>query len=248
MGCRDLIHAVTICNIKEDERMAKGDVCEVENCGSTKSVCMSSKYNMKICSRHNGQLRQYGKIFTRTCFDKNEIVICDGYAEVILYNPQHEENGRARIDIEDIDKVKDYKWKLSKQGYAASGRDSILMHRVITDAPKGLVVDHIDHILLHNCKVNLRVCTHSDNGANQVVQKNSKSGITGVYYNAKRGLWIAQIMKNYEHISLGESPDREVAIAYRKAGEELYQGKFAFGATLCPTLKQSVTEEVIQCP
>ena len=208
--------------------MAIGDKCEIDGCCSKGRVTFSKKYQMKLCDRHRGQLDQYGKIFTRTVFDKNEIVVHDGYAEVVLYNPNHEEIARAKIDTEDIDMVKDYKWKLSVQGYAASGENSILMHRLIMNCPKDMVVDHIDHDTLNNRKANMRVCTRSNNGSNQVVQKNNKTGVTGVHWDNKRELWIAQIMLDYKHIPLGSFVEFEDAVAARKSAEDKYFGEFAY--------------------
>ena len=43
----------------------------------------------------------------------------------------------------------------------------ILLHRLLTDCPPGLVVDHLNHDTLDNRSCNLRVCTHSENLRNR---------------------------------------------------------------------------------
>ena len=93
----------------------------------------------------------------------------------------------AIIDDEDFDELNQSKWMATKNGkkgpYACRGiavakwkRTSIYMHRVILKAPKGIVVDHINHNTLDNRRCNLRLATHSQNNANNLRPK----GIVGL--------------------------------------------------------------------
>lgn len=50
---------------------------------------------------------------------------------------------------------------------------TIYLHRVITDAPAGMEVDHINHDSLDNRRCNLRVVTHKQNLNNRIDQKRS---------------------------------------------------------------------------
>lgn len=103
---------------------------------------------------------------------KNTIVVYEDYAEVILENKEGIEVARVLIDIEDIDLVKQYRWRASNYNkpYARCGinkNKTIQMHRLIMKPENGLVVDHINHNRLDNRKSNLRVCTYSQNAMNR---------------------------------------------------------------------------------
>lgn len=54
------------------------------------------------------------------------------------------------------------------------------------------VIDHIDRNPSNNCIENLRESTVSQNLHNRTAQKNSKSGIKGVYWLANRKKWVAR--------------------------------------------------------
>lgn len=72
------------------------------------------------------------------------------------------------IDAEDVALVSQYRWSACKLGYVRGYKDGqrVRLHRIITDAPEGLEVDHINHDPLDNRKVNLKVCTHAENMQN----------------------------------------------------------------------------------
>lgn len=71
------------------------------------------------------------------------------------------------IDAEDYDRIKDLLWRETENGYIISqfpGDVHILLHRLIMNAEKGEVVDHINHLLYDNRKDNLRVAKHGTGG------------------------------------------------------------------------------------
>lgn len=84
----------------------------------------------------------------------------------------------ALIDVADFTIVSAFKWRASwspigRTHYAtastkrADGRlTTLYMHRLITGAPKGKEVDHINHDTLDNRRSNLRVGSHKDNMQN----------------------------------------------------------------------------------
>ena len=104
---------------------------------------------------------------------------------------------------------------------------TIIMHRFISKAPKGLEVDHEDGNGLNNQKQNIRVCTTSQNQKNRGKQANNTSGFKGVTWNKRVGRWYAQIQNNKKQISIGlfDCPI-EAAKAYNAAAIK-YHGEFA---------------------
>ena len=84
--------------------------CEIKN-------CTNKHYAKGFCSKHYTQMRRYGKIIDRTKYDKNDIILYNNYAEVIIYNKECEEVARMLIDIDDIERVSQYKWFFTGHGY-----------------------------------------------------------------------------------------------------------------------------------
>lgn len=62
----------------------------------------------------------------------------------------------ALIDDADLPLVQGYKWHMTAGGYAARSvsaggvRRTVLMHRVIADAPEAMEVDHANGVKLDN--------------------------------------------------------------------------------------------------
>ena len=94
----------------------------------------------------------------------------------------------ALVDDEDYDRLNEHKWcavwmtsdskfrgKRSSPRESSGKRKSIYMHREITNAPKGMHVDHINGNPLDNRKENLRVCTNQEKQMNRGIPKNNTS-------------------------------------------------------------------------
>ncbi len=104
------------------------------------------------------------------------------------------------IDIDYFDKVSSLgtKWVALKSGsndYYAKAQKQInnkitrvLMHRMITDCPEGMVVDHINHNKLDNRKENLRVTTPYGNSQNVL----REDGV-GVYWMKRYKKWEVRL-------------------------------------------------------
>ena len=128
--------------------------------------------------------------------------------------------------------VDGYKFCLSKKGYvvfsgAKDGLNKKYLHRIIMGDPEDLVIDHINGDILNNCRDNLRVVTHQENCMNQGINKNNKSGVSGVYWHKNSNKWKAQISYKNKLIYLGCFDNLEEATKARKDAEEEYFGEFA---------------------
>lgn len=133
------------------------------------------------------------------------------------------------IDDEDFELVSKYHWYTDNKGYLRieRNRKKIKLHRLLTNCPKGLTVDHINGNKLDNRRSNLRICTNQENVRNVVKRKNNKSGFKGVYWHTQSKCWRAKITVNGKCITVGGFKIKEdAAKAYDKAAIK-YFGEFA---------------------
>lgn len=140
----------------------------------------------------------------------------------------------ALVDESDIEIVSARKWRLQKCGrrwaYAVADiRGRVVgMHRLITNCPVGMVVDHIDGNGLNNVRTNLRIATASQNIRSQRVQQVSKtSKFKGVYWDKKQLAWIARIGIGGQRIPLGSFDAEDDAARAYDAAAMLHFGQFA---------------------
>lgn len=191
----------------------------------------------KIISVRMDGLRS-GRTTSCGCYHKNVVskkgknkkynnYIKDGKTTIIFTS----DNNYILIDTEDYNKVKNYCWSVTENGYAQARDCSkinsvVLMHRIIMNASKGEVVDHKNHIILDNRKENLRLCTQCNNMVNQVLSKVNTSGYKGVYWNNEKEKWYAKIGYQNKNIHLGYFDSIEEAFEVRLNAENNYFGEF----------------------
>lgn len=84
-------------------------------------------------------------------------------------------------------------------------------------------IDHINGVKSDNRIVNLREVDNLRNHRNMGIQKNNKSGVTGVSWKTKDERWCAAITVRRKTISLGYFMDFDAAVAARKAAEIKYR-------------------------
>ncbi len=142
----------------------------------------------------------------------------------------------VQYDAEDAHKVEPYKWSIM-EGHATyyakrnlprrsdgSRPSPLLMHREITECPKGMVIDHKNENGLDNRRENLRPCTRSENMMNRGKTRFNSTGYKGVYKpgDSKLNPYSAKIQKNKKVYCLGryKTPE-EAARAYDKKAKEL---------------------------
>ncbi len=160
----------------------------------------------------------------------NNLIVNGDITEVILCNRSNIEIARTIINTKNIPKITGIRWSLDNTatGYARSGPKhvNIRLHRLITDAPKDMMVDHINHNTLDNREENLRVCTRSQNGMNRKTNSNTTSGHRGVYWNEDTDKWAAQISVNNAMTYLGLYDTKGEAIVVRNNAEIREFGDF----------------------
>ncbi len=152
----------------------------------------------------------------------------------------------AIVDAEDFEWLNRYKWHTQTGGrtyYARSRKNGkmIRMHRLITNAPKGLVVDHINHNGTDNRKLNLRLCTYAENSHNRRCGRRGSSKYKGVSRCKKKELFLACIRCDGKYYHLGRfKSEIAAAKAYDKKAVQLY-GEFAY--LNFPDLATEITEK-----
>lgn len=115
---------------------------------------------------------------------------------------------------------------IDKRGYIVCEKHKV--HRIIMNVtnPK-ITIDHINGNPLDNRKVNLRICTQSNNCKNKSINSNNTSGVIGVYFNKKVQKWVAEIKVNYKKIHLGYFESLNDASKARKEAELKYFGDYS---------------------
>lgn len=101
------------------------------------------------------------------------------------------------------------------------------IHRLIMGFPVGMDIDHINGDVLDNRRINLRVCTRSENVQNMRNVRGGSSKYKGVYWSTQERKWRAMIGLNGKGRSLGYyKSERSAAISYNKAAIKLF-GEYA---------------------
>jgi hypothetical protein len=147
----------------------------------------------------------------------------------------------ALVDDEDYDWLNQWKWfaKRDEHRFYVETHDKndhskhLRMHRVITNCPSNMVVDHIDGNGLNNQKDNLRICTNRQNCKNRRINKNNKSGYCGVdldknlYDKGYKNYWRVRIRVKDRESYIGHfNTKKKAALAYNEAAKK-YFGDFA---------------------
>lgn len=81
-------------------------------------------------------------------------------------------------------------------------------------------IDHINRDRTDNRITNLREVTRTQNNLNSKLSRRNRSGVRGVSWFARDGLWRASISRKGKIINLGHFETVELAAAVRKQAEE----------------------------
>lgn len=101
------------------------------------------------------------------------------------------------------------------------------MHRIITECPSDMQVDHINHDGLDNRRENLRIVNRSQNYMNTRLRGDNSSGIKGVCWDKRDRKWIAYIQGRHigRFDSLKEAIDCRAEAEIEHFGEFRYKGE-----------------------
>jgi hypothetical protein len=142
----------------------------------------------------------------------NVLIDDDSYELVMANQPWHIKNRRGdRIYFEHSTG-----WKKPK----------IILHRLIINCSKGMVVDHINGDTLDNRRCNLRICSVKENNMNTKRSKRNSTGYKGVTFDKYHKKYRANIVKDGKRKLLGYFDDAEKAYAaYCEANKNIH-GEF----------------------
>ena len=198
-------------------------------CGSNKGI--HKFHGTPYCKRHYLQMYRHGKILDSTIYDRNEIIVEENIARIIIRDVKQEIKCESIIDSEDVDKIKKYKWYESYGYCVTKGIDhnnGIDIANVIFNDFDNKY-DHINHNRLDNRKINLRPVTSHQNAMNMGKKITNTSGVTGVRQEktVKLPRWIATITYNYKSYWLGSYETFDDAVKARLQGEIKYFGEYS---------------------
>lgn len=188
--------------------------CKINNCDR---YCKYKSY----CSTHYWQLWKHGEIISggiNKRSDQNYAIEGD-VAYIFTVDTRGNRKGAFKIDAEDVDVVIKYKWAYNDNyRYVKSNNcPEKRLHRYLTGAKKGEVVDHINRDPTDNRKSNLRVCSQSTNCINRRIQTNNTTGYRGVV--ARRGKFYSVVKRNRKTYYVGGS---------YKTAEEANEARIAY--------------------
>lgn len=159
---------------------------------------------------------------SRECYYKykkipNKYILHNDCAEILITSLTYGVVG-AIIDLEDVEKCKMYQWNLN---YSVTAKDFYIrcgntaLHRIVTDCPEGLVVDHLNHCLRDNRKINLKVCTQLENIQNQKKRITNTSRHSNITFNERYNTWRVRISNYGKRMNVGSFKNLNDAIKAR---------------------------------
>jgi hypothetical protein len=164
---------------------------------------------------------------------KNKYVI-SGELVIIYLDKKDGSTIETLISLSELERLMSYdvKWyahfdpKMNQYyatGYlAGTGRKGtkLKLHRIITDAQDGYLVDHINHDTLNNTNDNLRIVSSSGNQRNRRKSKNNTSGVPNVRLRGKRWQVIFNVDRKQKSFGNFDTIE-EAAIVAERIREEL---------------------------
>ena len=154
--------------------ITKGFICP--NCSKTKNILNCERCGLEVKSRRSINGIYYcskcyllvRRNFRKSIYEPNDITIKDNYAEVILRNRLGDIVAKSKIDLDDLDTIKEFKWRYyDGRVKTVINNKTIDMTHILLKVNDGVEVDHIDRNPLNNSKSNLRLVSHKQNCLNR---------------------------------------------------------------------------------
>lgn len=160
----------------------------------------------------------------------NEFFLKDDYA-IIMVGTKLGAMIEVLIDLDDVELCKQYYWSgqysnTVKDYYIQGYKDgkTVRLHRLVTNCPDGLVVDHVRHQTRDNRKSQLRVCTQLTNMQNVRRSKdNNKNGHIGLSWVAGCKKWTTKFTREKKSYNLGVYRAKNMALFMRHFFELQYK-------------------------
>lgn len=147
----------------------------------------------------------------------------------------------ALVDDDDFERVSQYVWQADARvgngplnGWDAKTcvrqpdgrRRKLIMSRLITNAPVGSTVDHINGNSLDNRKANLRVTTAIQNSWNRKPNRNTLTGFKGVR-KQNGSTYQVRITVHGVRVNVGNFPSAEAGARAYDAAARKHFGEYA---------------------
>ena len=136
------------------------------------------------------------------------------------------------VDVEDVERVAAYQWRISKKRNkyyvvtSPKGKQQYLHSFVLgKKAPEGYEIDHIDSNSLNNCKNNLRIVSRNQNIRNVNVRIDNQIGIRGVSYDKRSSKYTVDASYDKQRFYFKQWKTLEEAVWCRKAFEDYFDLK-----------------------
>lgn len=137
----------------------------------------------------------------------------------------------ALVDAADAEWLSCYRWRairIRNTWYAVrdGGEKLLYMHRLILDAPDGLVVDHRDGNGLNNTRANLRLATIRENNINAAKRAGCSSKYRGVDWCKSARAWRARVWVDGRERLVGYFASEEEAAEARAHAARAVYGEY----------------------
>lgn len=176
-----------------------------------------------------------------------------GYAELVLINNKNNEEVRVKIDLDDVDKVKDLRW--SYNSAAIQNSKAGCLHRYIMNAPKDINVLFKNEDKLDCRKSNLLCLTNREThyyyeSKKQQEQSNNKSVIVNIepkpIVNIKNPKGVADIGNGFFFVSVyNEKTDTLDQVGTFSNKEEAYLAYEKRVREICEELAKDAYESLV---